>query len=440
MSQLWKSQLNTGLHPTLYTMNQSIGFDIRLCQQDITGSAAHVNMLKKQGLISADLSMRLLGALEELRAELKAGMRKPTSEDEDVHAFIERVVVEKVGPEASNIHIARSRNEQVLLDVSLFLRDSTEKIIEKIAVCQESLDQKITECGDSVMPSFTHLRRAQPIFVRQYWKAHHSLWAQARHGFEGVKTLVNRECPMGSGAINGTTLNTDPGYEAQLLGFDAPTKSPLATISSRRSLLEFAGQSVHWLLDVSRLMEDLINWSSAEFGYVQLSPSVTTGSSMMPNKRNPDICELIRGKAAVAMGHYVSLMTLLKGLPMGYMKDLQEDKPLLFAIVDIVNEVLDALPLLLEGVHIDTQRTQSAAQDPLLLATDVMEWLVGKGIPLRQAHRSVADCVSRSLSAGGDFSTEIRKSWPEFPMSLLSPEKSCETRAQSKPLAKGGAL
>ncbi len=432
MSALWKSQLNEGLHAPLHAMNRSITFDFRLWPYDIQGSKAHVEMLEKSELISENLSKRLLKGLEELETDILCGKTTPQLQDEDVHGFVERELIERVGPEGSNVHIARSRNEQILLDVTLYLRDLTHRVVQGLDHAIDAMALKEQEAGETFMPSYTHLRRAQPMFVKQYWQAHKLLWEKAKQGFIELGKSLSQECPMGAGASNGTTLATQPQWEAERLGFARSSENSLATLSSRQHLLTFCGSSVHWLLDVSRLMEDLINWSSSEFAFVSLSPRVTTGSSMMPQKRNPDICELLRAQASVAMGHYVSLMMLLKGLPMGYMKDLQEDKSQLFAVADLMECALEALPLLLQGVTLNVVAMQNAAQDPLLLATDVMEWLVTKGIPLREAHHKVANSIHESLLNKVPFPDCVIKLWPDFPQEKFSPFASCVTRLRAK--------
>ena len=435
--QLWKSALNAGLSPGLHAMNASIRFDARLWPHDIEGSRAHVEMLERALLLTPRAASKLQQGLDALEADILAGRTSPLDTDEDVHAFVERELVERVGPEGSNIHIARSRNEQVVLDTLLYLREQTDKTVAKLDVCLASLQCLSRVAGVAYMPSYTHLRRAQPMSVARMWDAHATLWNHARKRFARLSQDVSEECPMGAGAINGTTLPTDPEWEAKRLGFQRAATNPLAALSNRHALLEFSATAVHWLLDVSRLMEDLINWSTSEFGFVSLSAHVTTGSSMMPQKRNPDICELLRANAALAQGHYMALMGLMKGLPMGYMKDLQNDKVAFFAIADIIDSTLNALPLLLEGVTFDTHAAQEAACDPLLLATDVMEWCVAKGTPLRQAHGLVAALVHEHLSSGKSFALCIREKWPEFPAKSLDPAHSCrlrETRSALPPV------
>lgn len=429
MSHVWKSALNAGLAPALSDMNRSIDVDFRLWPQDLRGTHAHVRMLARCGLVPQELCDRVESELERLSGELAEGAIVPQDCDEDVHGFVERVLIERIGPEAANIHIARSRNEQILLDVKLFLIDETRAAIAGIDACIDSLGRLATRSGEQLMPAYTHLRRAQPIFVAQYWLAHAQLWEHTRDRFQTYLEWLREECPMGSGAINGTTLPTDPAWEARELGFAGAARSPLATVSSRAPLVEFMAIAVHWLLETSRLAEDLINWSTDEFGYVTLAPHTTTGSSMMPQKRNPDILELVRGQAAVAMGHYMGMLTMLKGLPMGYMKDLQEDKPALFATVEILRSVSQALPIVLDGISLVPERLAESVADPALLATDVMEWLIVTGMPLRQAHKEVAGVIAEAARTGVSLSAAMRARWPELPDAALSPQASCAVRA-----------
>jgi argininosuccinate lyase len=424
MSQLWKSDLNPGLHPRVERMNQSISVDSRLWKEDIEGSKVHVKMLMQSKLISDQNGEELLVTLNIIQNEIELGHLKPLLNDEDVHSWIERELVSRLGAIGSNVHIARSRNEQVLLDVKLYLRPTLSQIDEGFKKCLDGLKDLENRAEDTTIPSYTHLRRAQPIYLKEYWESHRCFWEETQSEFNALKIYINKECPMGAGAIHGTTLPTSPEIEASLMGFEKSPRNSIATISSRRFILRFLSICTHWLLDLSRLMEDLIIYSTEEFNFISFGSDVTTGSSMMPQKRNPDLCELIRGKSATVLGHYVGAMALMKNLPMGYMKDLQEDKVHLFAVVDIVHEVLEALPILLNSIQIHRLEMEAACNDPQLLATDLLEALVLKGVPLREAHHRVACWVSKNknyLHPTEDQGTQI----------LVTDSKtSCEKRFQ----------
>lgn len=429
MSQLWKSALNGGMSDACVALNKSLKKDIRLLPYDIKGSMAHAAMLAKQNLISETTAQKIQAGLEDILAEADIEKLALVSPDEDVHSLVERLLVEKIGPQGSQIHIGRSRNEQVLLDTTLYLIDAVTQQQSALVTCIEKLAKLQSAAGTAMMPSYTHLQRAQPIFVKQMWHAHQTLWSMTLNECSELLLKLKTHCPMGAGAINGTTLPTHPQTEATYLGFSETQQNPLATISNRHLLLNYGAVCSHWFLNVSRLMEDLIVWSSTEFHFVKLKPSVTTGSSMMPNKRNPDICELIRGKASVVMGQYVGLMSLFKGLPMGYMKDMQEDKTFLFTIIDEMNAVLNALPELLESVDLNFEAMAVAVRDPLLLSTDVMEWLVSeKQIPLREAHHMIANAVATAAKENLSFLSVLKIKWPDLPTGLLAPEVSCQKR------------
>lgn len=403
MSQLWKSELNPGLHPVVESLNRSIDQDSRLWSEEIQGSKAHVKMLQEARLISSENAQNLLKELEHIKKEIFSGDLKPEKNDEDVHSWIERELVRRLGPVGSNIHIARSRNEQTLLDTYLYLRSVLEEVLLKFDLSIESLKNCEKNANLTILPAYTHLRKAQPIYLKEYWEAHRIYWEESRGSFENLKKALYQECPMGSGAIHGTTLPTLPEVEAKELEFKQSPQNSLATLSSRKLVLDFMSHSTHWMLHVSRLMEDLILFSTGEFGFISMGSQVTTGSSMMPQKRNPDLCELIRGKSASVLGHYVSMMTLIKGLPMGYMKDLQEDKTHLFSVVDILLEVLSSLPVLLDSITLNLEKIKLACVDSSLLATDVMEFLVLQGSPLRQAHHQVAQWVKESEEHSMNF-------------------------------------
>lgn len=424
MSQLWKSELNPGLHPSVEKLNRSLDRDIRLWKEDILGSKAHVQMLLACKLISKENGAAILVALDLIQIGIQNGEIKPEPHDEDVHSWIERELTQRLGSAGSNVHIARSRNEQVLLDMKLYLRSSIQAIQEQLYQSMQSLKELKKQAGETILPSYTHLRRAQPIYLKEYWDAHLQAWGQTQSNLEHLLSKINEECPMGAGAIHGTTLATEPQIEAILLGFKRAPTNTLATISSRNMILEFLSVSCHWFLDLSRLMEDLIFFSTEEVKFISLAPAVTTGSSMMPQKRNPDLCELIRGKSASVIGNYMAMLTLMKGLPMGYMKDLQEDKIHLFSVVDDVKDVLDTLPVLLQSIQIHPKQMESACSDPSLLATDLMEYLVANRMPLRDAHHQVA----RWISQNPDYLKAAQAENPGLPP--LSPKQSCEIRYQ----------
>ncbi len=428
MTQLWKSQMNQGMSEAAWAMNRSIQVDITLWPYEIQGSKAHATMLGQAGLISQAQARQLNFVLDELAQGFELNQIQVLPSDEDIHGLIERLLTEQLGSWASMIHMGRSRNEQAVLAEKLLLLEQANIMKAKLSASIDKLETMAEVAGETIIPSYTHLRRAQPMFLRQYWLAHAHLWQRAVKDLDHFIEFAMQESPMGAGAINGTTLETDPIYEAKLLGFKGPPVNALAMVSSRSDSLRFASLWVHWMLDVSRLMEDLILWSSDEFKTITMHSDVTSGSSMMPQKRNPDICELMRGKSAVVLGLYTGLMTLTKGLPMGYMKDLQEDKTLLLPLIREISFVLNAMPELLNSIQVETDATTQASADPMLLATDIMEILITQGKPMREAHHEVADCIAEAVERQVDFESLARQRWqlPEDAFDVLS---SCSKRA-----------
>ncbi|MCB1042873.1 MAG: argininosuccinate lyase [Acidobacteria bacterium] len=427
MSQLWRSQINQGMAPQAWALNRSIDRDYALWPHELLGSKAHVDMLDKTELLSQEQARALREAIDELACEFANRQIEVLESDEDIHGLVERLLVERLGPWASMVHMGRSRNEQVLLDERLYLLENATTLRSKLQDAIAVLVQMADRADHQMVPSYTHLRRAQPMFLRQYWIAHATWWSRCIEDLDQYEQSLLRECPMGSGAINGTTLPTNPHYEAHRLGFEGPPSNALATVSSRADVIRFAAIWTHWMLEVSRLMEDLILWTSDEFGFASFSGAVTSGSSMMPQKRNPDICELIRGKSAVVMGYYTGLMTLTKGLPMGYMKDFQEDKTLLLPLVGDMHLVLDVMPVLLQALHVNAEAMSHATEDPLLLATDVMEVLVRRGMPLREAHRAIGDCIAEAIQENVSFAELATNRWQLSP-ETFHPQASCLKR------------
>ena len=433
MAQLWKSDLNAGLQQQLHKFNRSLDIDFKLWKYDIQGSLGHVHMLYHSGLLNELLYKKLTKGLQELSEEIAQGKHTPLQSDEDIHGFIERLMVEKVGPEGSNIHLGRSRNEQVLLDVTLFLKEAAISASAGIKKCISFMKKLSKKSNELCMPSFTHLQRAQPIFVSQYCEAHIAMWERTLLSLQHYQQRLEVECPMGAGAINGTTFSTQPALEASYHGFQKSSVNSLATVSMRHNITEFISIMNQWVLDLSRLMEDFILWNSQEFSYVEFSKQVTTGSSMMPHKRNPDICELIRGQSSRTHGALTGCLFLLKNLSMGYMKDLQEDKRFLFEVWEATENCLEALPILLDNMSWNQAELDAAVSDPLLLATDIMEWIVEcEGKPMREAHHIMAGLVNSATVQGENLLDVTQKAYPKFPANEFTVKKSCKKRMKKK--------
>jgi argininosuccinate lyase len=408
-------------------MHRSIEVDWILWPYDLQGSRARLEILLRAGLLSREEGDQLARAMDELQAEISGGEHAIAGEDEDVHGWLERLLCAKLGPLGAAPHSGRSRNEQILLDVKLFLIGHAEGWMAALRALLEQLKELERSAADVVMPGYTHLQRAQPLFLRQYWRAHRHTWTRRLKAVAAWLAEAREECPMGAGAINGSTLGLDHEAEAHILGFRHACESPLAMVSLRSEWFAYAALTVHWMLEVSRLLEDLILWNTAEFSFIRLNDSVTTGSSMMPHKRNPDLCELLRGKTSTALGQYTGLLGLTKGLPSGYMKDLQEDKPLLFALCRQLDAFLLGLPAILAAVEIRSSEMEKAAADPLLLATDLMEFLLTQGVPLRRAHHQVAEWVAAAPNQGG-LEKLARSQLPHLPADFFETRRSCRLR------------
>jgi argininosuccinate lyase len=383
---------------------ESISFDWRLWPQDILGSKAHATMLRKIGLISrADLKS-IHSGLDAISREIQAGKFRWKPELEDVHMNLEAELTRRV-PAGAKLHTARSRNDQVALDLRLWLRDEVGELLREIRSLQRSFVRLGEKYTDVVIPGYTHLQRAQPVYLAHHLLAYAEMLERDRQRFEEGLERIN-VCPLGSGAIAGSTLPLDRKLVARLLGFvdtrgrPRLTQNSMDAVSDRDFAVEFCAAAALMAVHLSRLAEDLILWASAEFNFIRIADAYTTGSSLMPQKRNPDVAELTRGKSGRVIGNLVALLILLKGMPMTYNRDLQEDKERLFDTADTVRATVRICAGLLENVRVNEPVCRAAASDPALLATDLADYLVRKGLPFRQAHRAVGAVVSLSEQKG----------------------------------------
>lgn len=377
---------------------ESIFFDWRLWRHDITGSRAHATMLRKIGVLSARELQDIVRGLEAIAEEIAAGRFKWRPELEDVHMNIEAELTRRV-PAGAKLHTGRSRNDQVALDMRLWLRDESGELARELRLLQKSLVEFARRERDVLIPGYTHLQRAQPVYL-----AHHLLAyvEMIERDYERLQQCAERlnVCPLGSGALAGSTLPVDRALTARLLGFVDRRGQPrlsqnsMDAVSDRDFAVEFCALAALLVVHLSRLGEDLILWASSEFGFIRISDAYTTGSSLMPQKKNPDVAELTRGKAARVIGNLVSLLTLLKGLPMTYNRDLQEDKERLFDSVDTVRATVRLCAGMLEATQVNRTACLAAARDPALLATDLADYLVLKGTAFRQAHHAVGALVA----------------------------------------------
>lgn len=396
----WSQRFESALHPAIAVFNASIGFDIALLEYDLTGSQAHARMLAKTGIISPEEAETLVNGLEHIRQEHRRGEFQPTLDDEDVHFAVEHRLVELVGEVGKKLHTARSRNDQVGTDTRLYLRDQVITLRDELRQWQRSLLTQAEQHVETLIPGYTHLQRAQPLSL-----AHHLLAyvEMAQRDWERLGDVLKRIniSPLGCGALAGTTFPIDRHYTAELLGFDDLYRNSLDGVSDRDFAIEFACAASLILVHLSRLSEEIILWASEEFGFVTLNDSCATGSSIMPQKKNPDVPELVRGKTGRVFGHLQSLLVMMKGLPMAYNKDLQEDKEPLFDTVNTVRACLEAMTILLnEGIVFRPERLSAAVAADFSNATDVADYLAAKGVPFREAYNLVGQVVKTSLAAG----------------------------------------
>jgi argininosuccinate lyase len=396
----WSQRFESALHPAIARFNASIGFDIQLIEYDITGSQAHARMLAHTGIISPDEGEQLVAGLEQVRQEYRAGTFTPGIEAEDVHFAVERRLIELVGDVGKKLHTARSRNDQVGTDTRLYLRDHIQQIQAHLRQFQRALLQLAEQHVETLIPGYTHLQRAQPISL-----AHHLLayFEMAERDWQRLGQIYQRvNCsPLGSGALAGTTFPIDRHYTAELLGFGGVYANSLDGVSDRDFAIEFLCAASLVMVHLSRLSEEVIMWASQEFSFVTLKDSCATGSSIMPQKKNPDVPELVRGKAGRVFGHLQGLLVLMKGLPLAYNKDLQEDKEALFDSVITVKACLEAMTILLqEGMTFNPTRLSQAVNEDFSNATDVADYLAAKGVPFREAYNLVGKVVKTSIAQG----------------------------------------
>jgi argininosuccinate lyase len=399
-SAQWSQRFEGTLHPTIETFNASIGFDIALIEYDITGSQAHAKMLGKVGIISETEAEQLVAGLEQVREDYRSGKITPTLADEDVHFFVERQLTANLGDLGKKLHTARSRNDQVGTDTRLYLRDQINQVKERVRNCQKALLAHAEQHVETLIPGYTHLQRAQPISLAHHLLAYVDMLERDWQRLGEVYARTNT-CPLGAGALAGTTFAIDRHYSAELLGFDNLYTNSLDAVSDRDFAIEFLAAASLIMTHLSRLSEEVILWASQEFGFVSLSDACATGSSIMPQKKNPDVPELVRGKTGRVLGHLQGMLVMMKGVPLAYNKDFQEDKEALFDGVNTVKVCLEAMTILFEvGLVFKPQRLAAAVAEDFSNATDVADYLAAKGVPFREAYNLVGKVVRTSLAAG----------------------------------------
>ncbi|MCU0525804.1 MAG: argininosuccinate lyase [Elainella sp. Prado103] len=396
----WSQRFESALHPVIAQFNASIGFDIELIEYDLTGSQAHAQMLAYTGIITRSEGDQLVQGLEQIRQEYRSGQFQPGIEAEDVHFAVERRLTELVGDVGKKLHTARSRNDQVGTDTRLYLREQIRTIQRQLLDFQAVLLQQATHHVETLIPGYTHLQRAQPLSLAHHLLAYVEMTQRDWQRLDEIYHRVNIS-PLGCGALAGTTFAIDRQFSANLLQFEAIYANSLDGVSDRDFAIEFLCATSLVMMHLSRLSEEVILWASEEFRFVTLKDSCATGSSIMPQKKNPDVPELVRGKSGRVFGHLQALLVLMKGLPLAYNKDLQEDKEALFDAVKTVQACLAAMTILLaEGLEFQSDRLNQAVTEDFSNATDVADYLAAKGVPFREAYNLVGQVVKTSLAAG----------------------------------------
>jgi argininosuccinate lyase len=409
MTTLWSGRFDTTPDAAAFEFGRSFRFDRRLFEDDVTGSLAWARALVKAGVITVDDGRRIDQALSAILAQGRSDPGSIDGPDEDVHSFVERLLVERLGDAGRRLHTGRSRNEQVSLDLRLYLRRRILSLLRGVEDCIGALVRQAAAAGDALMPAFTHLRPAQPILVAHFFLAHVAALRRDHDRLTDARTEADA-LPLGSGAVAGTSYDVDVQGLARDLGFSRVVTNSIDASSDRDFAATFLYACAMTMVHLSRLAEDLIIFCSDEHRFFDMADALSTGSSLMPQKKNPDPLELVRGKAGRSFGHLVALLTTLKGLPSGYNKDLQEDKQAVFDAEDTLLSSLSAARSVIDGLTLDRQRAESAASG-LLLATDVADYLVARGVPFRRAHEIVGALVRKLVTDGRDFGSLTVSEW-----------------------------
>jgi argininosuccinate lyase len=390
--KLWGGRFRTGTDEMADSFNASIHFDKRLFKEDIEGSMAYCKMLGKQGIISEDESATILNALEEIRREIEGGDLRFDEGLEDIHTHIENALTEKIGLLGEKLHTGRSRNDQIALDTRLYVRNSIIRIIQLIREFQASLIELAEKNQDLIIPGYTHLQRAQPVLLAHHLLAYYEMVKRDTSRYEEALGRTN-VLPLGSAALAGTAFGIDREFLSRELHMKGISANSIDAVSDRDYIIEFIFASALLMMHLSRLCEELIIWSTQEFDFIEISDAFATGSSIMPQKKNPDIPELIRGKSGRVYGNLISLLTIMKGLPLAYNKDMQEDKEPLFDTADTAEKSLTIFSRLFKEVTFKKETIKKAVDKGYLAATDLADYLVTKGMTLRQAHQLVGDMI-----------------------------------------------
>ena len=431
---LWGGRFSTQADKELSEFSESVSFDKRLYKYDIMGSKAHSAMLAAQGIIPQETAKSIAEELDKIEERIDKEDFTFTAELEDIHMHIESALIEKLGDEGARVHSARSRNDQVALDIRLYLRDVVYEIAEMIKDFQRALVEQADANGDAILPGFTHLQHAQPVLFGHHLLAYVEMFDRDVERLHDCAKRIN-VMPLGSGALAGSTLKINREMVCKTLNFSRVTRNSMDAVADRDFAIELISNLAIFAMHVSRLSEDVILWCSQEFDFIELDDAFCTGSSLMPQKKNPDIAELSRGKTARVYGALTSILTLCKGLPLTYNRDMQEDKEPLFDAIDTVKKILRLYPSMIATMNIKRENMLNAASDPALMATDLAEKLVEMNMPFRTAHHRVGSfvkwCKDNNKALNGTTLEEMQETIPEATaefLELFSPESSVGKR------------
>ena len=401
MAQLWGGRFTKETDRLVYNFNASLSFDKRLYKQDIKGSMAHASMLAKQGILTEKEKEEILSGLQEILVDIENGKLEFSPEYEDIHSFVEANLIARKGNAGKKLHTGRSRNDQVALDMKMYVREEIQETDGLLKELLETLHKLMKENIHTYMPGFTHLQKAQPVTVAHHLGAYFEMFKRDRSRLTDTKKRLNL-CPLGSGALAGTTYPLDREYTARVLGFDGPTLNSMDSVADRDYLIEFLSDLSMIMMHLSRFCEEMILWNSNEYQFVELDDAYSTGSSIMPQKKNPDIAELVRGKTGRVYGALVSLLTTMKGLPLAYNKDMQEDKELAFDAMDTAKGCIALFNGMISTLEFKKENMENSAKNGFTNATDAADYLVNRGVPFRDAHsivgRLVLYCLEKNIA------------------------------------------
>ena len=415
--KLWGGRFTKEENQLVHNFNASISFDQKFYKQDIEGSIAHVTQLGTVGIITEEEMRKIIEGLKGIKADIESGKLEISEESEDIHSFVEANLIERIGEPGKKLHTGRSRNDQVALDMKLYTRDEVKEVDELLKNLLNVILRIMKENIDTYMPGFTHLQKAQPITLAHHFGAYFEMFKRDRDRLKDIYKRMNY-CPIGSGALAGTTYPLDRNLTASLLGFEGPTLNSMDSVSDRDYLIEFLSAMSTIMMHLSRFSEEIIIWNSNEYRFVELDDAYSTGSSIMPQKKNPDIAELVRGKTGRVYGALMSLLTTMKGLPLAYNKDMQEDKEFTFDAIDTTKGCISLFTGMIDTMSFNKDNMESSAKNGFTNATDAADYLVGKGVPFRDAHGIVGQlvlfCIEKDIALDDMTLEEYKAISPVF--------------------------